>query len=140
MGDLRRAKGYKVPVIIVTGTADVPKAVQTMNLGAIAFYEKPVDPSLLIGSVQRALEMDKARLEREGVLRDIARRFEGLTNRERDLVPLICSGLSNKQIAITLHIASKTVKNHRARLLGKVGAINTADLVRLATTASSSQA
>jgi FixJ family two-component response regulator len=128
-----RANGCcKLPVIVVTGTGDVPSAVQCMKLGVVEFLEKPVDPAVLIALARDALAADATRIKAEADSAEIDRRFESLTFRERELVPLICSGLSSKQIAGKLNLSVRTVMNHRAHLLEKVRAENTADLVRLA--------
>jgi two-component system response regulator FixJ len=129
--DLRK-QGNLVPVIVFTGTGDVRKAIESMKLGAMDFFEKPADHTLLIDAVRRALENDKSRLSDQSRLGDIVSRFNDLTERERELVPLICEGMSNKEIAIKLNISSNTVKNHRVRLIKKVKAANTADFVRCA--------
>ena len=121
---------FHLPVIIVTGTGDISSAVQSMKLGVVDFLEKPVDPGELIAKVRAALASDAERLKHQTRQGDIDRRFEGLTARERELIPLICSGLSNKQIARQLNLSIKTVINHRAHLMHKVNATNTADLVR----------
>lgn len=132
-----RADGYcKLPVIVVTGTGNIPSAVQCMKLGVVEFLEKPADPALLIAAARDALAADVSRLKAEADGAELDRRFASLTFRERELIPLICSGFSNKQIAIKLHLSVRTVMNHRAHLLEKVRAENTADLVRLASTRS----
>jgi len=129
--ELRTTRDMQLPVIIVTGTADVPKVIQCMKLRAMDFFEKPVAPAALSEVVQRGLAMDQKRLEKEKQERDIAHRFASLTPRDHEVMPLICSGLSTKQIALQLHRSVKTIKNHRSRLMKKVGANNAAHLVHL---------
>jgi FixJ family two-component response regulator len=120
-----------MPVIIVTGTGDVPSAVRTMKLGAIDLLEKPVDPPVLLKLVREALACDKKRRDRESTQTAMADRFAGLTPREREMLGLICGGLSNKQIGYKLGISIHTVAKHREHILRKTRAENTADLVRL---------
>jgi FixJ family two-component response regulator len=128
-----RAEGRcRLPVIVVTGTGDVPSAVQCMKLGVVDFLEKPVDPARLIAAAREAVAVDANRLKSEAGSAELNRRFDGLTSRENELIPLICSGLSNKQIAGKLNLSVRTVMNHRAHIMEKVQASNTADLVRLA--------
>jgi two-component system response regulator FixJ len=130
---LRRFRdlGYEMPVIVVTGTATVLSAVESMKLGAVDFLEKPIDHRTLINKVQQALAAHAARRAEASEVDAIRRRMATLTDRELELVRLICSGLANKQIASEMGISIKTVANHRANLMAKTQALNAADLVRM---------
>jgi two-component system response regulator FixJ len=121
-----------IPIIIVTGTGDVPTAVKSLKLGAMDFLEKPADPILLMARVDQALQSDAAQRSAITERNDNHDRLKDLTTRERELLKMICSGLSNKQISLQLKISIKTVANHRAHILAKAKAVNTADMVRLA--------
>jgi FixJ family two-component response regulator len=129
--ELRQRQKYESPIIIVTGTAQVTHAVTTMKLGVTDFFEKPVDPNNLIAAVKSAVLDDSERVSRRSSLEDIRRRISALTSRERQLIPLICNGDPNKLIAKTLHLSMKTVFKHRASLIEKMAASNTANLVRI---------
>jgi FixJ family two-component response regulator len=125
-----------IPVIVVTGSGDLLQAVKGMKLGVLDVLEKPADPQVLLARITEALAADEARrkkLAEEGVVRQ---RFAQLTARERELLKLLCAGLSNKQVAGRLGLSVKTVANHRAHVIAKTKALNTADMVRLAVLAS----
>ncbi len=126
-----RELGYDSPVIVITGTATVLSAVESMKLGAVDFLEKPIDHRTLINKVQQALAAHAARRAEASEVDAIRRRMATLTDRELELVRLICSGLANKQIASEMGISIKTVANHRANLMAKTQALNAADLVRM---------
>jgi FixJ family two-component response regulator len=130
----RAAGRCPMPVIVVIGAGDVRNAVRAMKLGARDVLERPIDTAELIQRVRASFADDAARLDASARETRHQARFDGLTDRERELVPLICSGLSNKQIAARLDLSIKTVINHRAHILNKVQAVNTADLVRMAVT------
>jgi RNA polymerase sigma factor (sigma-70 family) len=124
-----------IPTIVVTGTGDVTLAVRGMKLGIVDFMEKPADPELLLDRVRDSIKLDVERRRADVQRAMMFSRMQHLTKRERELLKLVCNGLSNKQIAATLNISIKTVANHRASLIAKVRAENTADLVRLAVSA-----
>lgn len=119
------------PVIVISGHADVDKAVRCIKLGAIDLLQKPFEPQALVEAVRRASEnlydAHHRRLERD-LLRQ---KIDTLTPREHDLLERIVAGKSNKQIAIELGISIKTVANHRASVMIKIGAVNAPDLVRI---------
>jgi len=123
--------GHAIPVIMVSGHGTVAAAAEAMRKGALDFIEKPVDRQKLRRRVEEAIALDRKRraASRETVTARL--RLATLTPRERELVDLIVKGMSNKQIAGELDIAEKTVANHRANLIEKMNAVNTADLVRL---------
>ena len=126
-----RAMGYDSPVIVITGTATVLSAVESMKLGAVDFLEKPVDHHTLLNKVQQALATHAAKRAESSEVDAIRQRMRNLTDRELELVRLIVHGLANKQIAGEMGISIKTVANHRANLMAKAGALNAADLVRM---------
>lgn len=126
-----RAEGYVIPVIIITAHGDIPSTVAAMRLGALDFLEKPVDRQALIERVAEAMRLSEGQQHKRDAQAQIRARIDALSRRERELLELIIAGRSNKQIAMELHIAEKTVANHRARLMDKMQAGNAADLVRM---------
>ena len=126
-----RQRGIHMPVVIVTGTGTVPIAVESMKLGVVDFLEKPVDHRTLLNKVEQALARESARRVETNEAEAIRQRLGQLTAREREVLDLIIRGRSNKQIAMELDISIKTVAIHRANVMSKSGAVNTADLVRM---------
>jgi FixJ family two-component response regulator len=128
-----RADKNDIPVILISGHADVPAAIRGMKLGAVDLLEKPFEPAVLLEAIQRCVAISQKlhQQRREAAL--VRRRFEDLTARELELLGFIVDGRSNKQIAGDMGISVKTVANHRANLMAKSGASNAADLARLFT-------
>jgi two-component system response regulator FixJ len=126
-----REMDYDQPVIVITGTATVLSAVESMKLGAVDFLEKPIDHRTLLNKVQQALAAFAAKRAEASDIEAVRQRMGKLTDRELELLRLIVSGLANKQIAGEMGISIKTVANHRANLMAKTGALNAADLVRM---------
>lgn len=125
------SRDLRVPLIVLTGHADVPAAVRSMKAGAFDFIEKPCSPQLLLETVQDALrQADQLRRQAEEnrAVRDC---FASLTARERQVMRLVVDGRSNKVIASRLRLSEKTVEFHRAKVMTKMGADSLAELVRL---------
>jgi two-component system response regulator FixJ len=131
---LRRLKELKidVPVIVVTGHGDVPLAVEAMKIGAAEFLEKPFDDEVLLNAVRSALNKQNTDSKRQAERTDIDSRLAALSNRERDVLQGLVSGLANKQIAFNLGISPRTVEIYRANLMTKMQASSLSDLVRMA--------
>jgi two-component system, LuxR family, response regulator FixJ len=131
---LRRLKELKigVPVIVVTGHGDVPLAVEAMKIGAAEFLEKPFDDEVLLNAVRAALNKQDTDSKRQAERADIDSRLAALSNRERDVLHGLVSGLANKQIAFNLGISPRTVEIYRANLMTKMEASSLSDLVRMA--------
>jgi len=131
---LRRLKELKigVPVIVVTGHGDVPLAVEAMKIGAAEFLEKPFDDDVLLAAVRSALDRQNADNRRQAERADLDGRLATLSNRERDVLQGLVSGLANKQIAFNLGISPRTVEIYRANLMTKMQASSLSDLVRMA--------
>jgi len=126
------AAGSLMPIVFLSGNADVPTSVRAMKHGALDFLQKPVEGHVLLRAVEAALERsDRARAENDAAL-GIRRRLKLLTLREREVLEQVVTGALNKQIAATLEIAEKTVKIHRAQVMSKMQAGSVAELVRLA--------
>jgi FixJ family two-component response regulator len=121
-----------MPVIFLTGRGDIPSTVRAMKGGAVDFLTKPVDEEALLISVERALRQDRtSRLEAVEHARLVAR-YESLTPREREVLPLLVKGLLNKQAAFDLGITEYTVQIHRGHIMRKMEADSFATLVKLA--------
>ena len=123
---------YHIPIIFITGHGDIPISVEATKKGAVDFLTKPFDDEELLEAVRKAIEKDrKAKAERAEV-HDILKRMERLTPREKEIVRYVITGMLNKQIALKLDIAEKTVKVHRGRIMEKLCVDSVAELVRLA--------
>lgn len=126
-----REREISMPVIFLTGHADVPKAVRAMKQGALDFIEKPFDDEYLLRRVQYALTKGALQKHRKTEHDRVAQRLDQLTPREREALNLIVAGRTNKEIAEQLHISPRTVEVHRARLMKKLEAESLSDLVRM---------
>jgi two-component system response regulator FixJ len=135
-----RSRGIHLPVVVVTGAGTIPIAVESMKLGVVDFLEKPVDHRTLLNKIEQALARDAAQRVEASEATTIRQRLAQLTAREREVLDLIIRGNSNKQIASALEISIKTVAIHRANVMVKAGAVNTADLVRMSMISTSAHA
>ena len=129
---LMRERGLDLPVIFVSGHADVPIVVRAFKAGACDFIEKPYSDQLLLDSVQEALE--RAGRVRQGnqALARVQARIDGLTPRERDVFVPLAHGLSNREIAEQLGVSVKTVDLYRGRVMKRLQAGSLAELVGMA--------
>jgi len=125
------ALGIKIPIVFMTGHADVPMGVQAMKAGAVEFFCKPPREQDLLDAVRKAVERSSNQRSRDAVLSKMQASFNSLTDREREVMALVATGLMNKQIAAKLGITQITVKVHRANVMRKMGARSLAELVRL---------
>jgi FixJ family two-component response regulator len=133
--DLQReltSAGIHIPLIFITSYGDVPMSVRAMKAGAVEFLTKPFRDQDLLDAIQLALKRDRLRRESEANVQLLRERFESLTPREREILPLVVSGMLNKQIAASIGTSESTVKVHRSQLTRKMGAQSLADLVRMA--------
>ncbi|MFI5379516.1 MAG: response regulator transcription factor [Tepidisphaerales bacterium] len=130
-----RSRHIGIPVIIISAFGDVPAAVRSMQLGAVDFIEKPFDCQALLGKIAAALQQDAPRRHHQAEVEAANQRLSLLSPRELDLLKGLMEGKSSKVIAAELGITLRTVEKHRSNILAKTGAINTPDLVRLATIA-----
>ena len=121
-----------IPIVFITAHGDIPMTVRAMKAGAVEFLTKPFRDQDLLDAIQVGLERDRARRLQEAEIRTLRQRWELLTPRERELLPLVVSGLLNKQIAGEIGTSETTVKVHRGQLMRKMGADSLAELVRLA--------
>lgn len=120
------------PIVFITGHGDVPMSVAAMKAGAIEFLMKPFRDQDLLDAVRAGIEKDRARRQRERQMAELNRRYTTMTPREREILPMVASGLMNKQIAASLKVSEVTVKVHRAQIMHKLQARTLADLVRMA--------
>jgi FixJ family two-component response regulator len=127
------ARGVTVPVIFMTAYADVPMAVRALKSGAVEFLEKPFNRQRLLERVQRAIADDLARRERGELWEHVALRLSDLTERERNVLDLVLTGLPNKAIASKLGITERTVELRRASLMKKLDVASVVELIRLMT-------
>lgn len=125
------AAQLRMPMIFLTAHATVPTAVQAMRMGAVDFLEKPMNPQLLTASVQRALQNEVEACRRFESSRTISNRLAKLTPREREVLDLLVTAHSTKEIASRLAINAKTVFVHRARVMEKMGVDSLVELSRL---------
>lgn len=124
--------GIRMPIILMTGHADVPSTKQGLLAGAVDFLVKPFEDEELFTAVGVALERDLTLHRSEIELGDVSVRYATLTSREREVMALVCTGLMNKQVAGKLDLSEITVKVHRGTMMRKMGVRNVPDLVRLA--------
>jgi FixJ family two-component response regulator len=131
-----RADESRIPIIFISGRGDIPLAVHAMKEGACDFFTKPVDGTSLLNSVERALQQNLANRRAATEHATLAARYESLTPREREVLPMLTSGLLNKQVAYELGITEYTVQLHRGHIMRKMKADSFAALVRMADTVS----
>jgi FixJ family two-component response regulator len=119
-------------IIFISGYAEVPDCVTAMKAGAVDFLEKPVKAAELMEAIRSGIARTVRLNTKWTVTTELRGRFETLTNRERDVFTLVAAGLLNKQVAAELHLAEKTVKQHRGRVMRKMAAESLADLAVMA--------
>jgi FixJ family two-component response regulator len=124
--------GHDLPIIFISGHADVPSSVRAIKAGAVDFLQKPFSDQALLDIIHGALRRDREARRDRAEVADIRVRFDMLTPRERDVLRLVIQGRLNKQIAGDLGISEKTVKFHRGRVMEKTQAGSVAELVRQA--------
>ncbi len=120
------------PIVFITGHGDIPSSVRAIKRGAVDFLTKPFGDDALIAAVEAAFTQDRQERAQRADLEQLQARYATLTARERDVLPLIVSGLLNKQAAAKLALSEVTLQVHRRNVLRKMEAASLADLVRIA--------
>jgi two-component system response regulator FixJ len=123
-----------LPVIVITGHADITVAVQAMKAGAAEFVQKPYESELILRMVRTCLEDNDDAIDASAKRTRVARRIESLTSRERQVLDLIMEGASNKVIASNLAISPRTVEIYRANVMSKMRADSLSELIRMTLT------
>ena len=123
--------GIQIPIIFITAHGDIPMSVRAMKAGAAEFLTKPFRSRTLLDAVRAAIDRDRAASKDRADIEALRQRYEQLTPREREVLPLVAAGLLNKQVADKLATTERTIKFHRAHIMQKVHAVSVADLVRM---------
>jgi FixJ family two-component response regulator len=124
--------GHHPHVVFITGHGDIPATVRAMKSGAVDFLTKPFKEADLMRAINAALAQNRDARNKQAELADLRRRLSKLTPRERDVLPLVVSGLLNKQAAAELGISEITLQIHRSNIMTKMGAASLPELVRMA--------
>jgi FixJ family two-component response regulator len=130
----RTEESHHPQIVFISGHGDVPTSVRAMKAGAVDFLAKPFRQEELMRAVHAAIELDRAARQRRAELATLNRRLSSLTPREREVLPLVVSGLLNKQAAAELGITETTIQIHRGQIMKKMQAESLAELVRMAGT------
>jgi FixJ family two-component response regulator len=128
----RIAQDHHPHIVFITGQGDIPSSVRAIKAGAVDFLPKPFDATDLMRAVTAALAQNHDARRVRAELAELRRRLSSLTPREREVLPLVASGLLNKQAAAELGISAITLQIHRGNLMRKMGAGSLAHLVRMA--------
>ena len=127
-----KRNGSSIPVLILTGHADVPVAIRAMKTGALEFLEKPVSNQILLEHIRRALQIDAQSRAANNMVDLVRGKYEKLTPREKQVMGLVVQGNANRHIGDRLGLRQKTVEVHRAHVMQKMEAKSLAELVRMA--------
>ena len=126
------AHGYHPQIVFITGHGDIPTSVRAIKAGAVDFLTKPFKEADLMRAIDAAIAQDRDARRKRAELAELRQRLSSLTPRERDVLPLVVSGLLNKQAAAKLGISEVTLQIHRGNIMKKMEAGSLAELVRMA--------
>lgn len=125
-----RRDGHTMPIVFLSGHADIPTSVRAIRAGAVDFLEKPCDESTLLASLARAIDIARSNRTVAASSEELRSKWQTLTPREQQVCSQVVQGRLNKQIAADLGTREKTIKVHRARVMAKMGARSLPELVR----------
>ena len=128
------AQGNHPQIVFITGHGDIPTSVRAIKAGAVDFLTKPFKEADLMRAIHAAIAQDRDARRKRAELAELRQRLSSLTPREREVLPLVVSGLLNKQAAAELGISEITIQIHRGKIMQKMGAGSLAELVRMAGT------
>jgi FixJ family two-component response regulator len=126
------AQGNHPHIVFITGHGDIPSTVRAIKAGAVDFLTKPFNEADLMRAIHGAIAQDRDARRKRAELAELRQRLSSLTPREREVLPLVASGLLNKQAAAKLGISEVTIQIHRGKIMKKMGAGSLAELVRMA--------
>jgi len=127
-----KERGVQIPLVFLSGQGHIPSVVKAVQGGAVDFLEKPVKGDALLDRVRKAMVLDREHRQMQEAIRDARRRHDRLSPREREVMALVIAGLSSKEIAQDLGLSPRTVEQHRAHVMYKMGTANITELINMA--------